>query len=45
MRAPLLQFVENLGLSTDTSMALLAGFFGSCIMVLTVLVWSSLSSS
>jgi len=45
IKGPLLQVVENIGLSSDTSMALLAGLFGSCIMVLTVLLWSFFSSS
>jgi hypothetical protein len=44
-RAPLLQFVESLGLGSDLSQGLVAGLFGSTVMVLAVLVWSFLSSS
>ena len=45
MKTPFLQFMENIGLSADTADALLAGLFGSVVMVLTVLLWSFLSSS
>ena len=45
LRTPILQGVENLGLGTEASQALLAGFFGSVVMVLAVLAWSFLSSS
>jgi hypothetical protein len=45
MRAPLLKFVEGLGLGSDLSQALVAGLFGSSVMVLSVLIWSFLSSS
>ena len=43
VRSPVIQFVEGVGLSSDTSQALLAGLFGSCIMVFTVLCYSFLS--
>ena len=45
LKTPILQAVENLGLSADASQALLAGFFGSVVMVLAVLAWSFLSST
>jgi hypothetical protein len=45
MKTPVLQTIENLGISADASQALLAGFFGSVVMVLAVLAWSFLSSS
>ncbi len=43
VRAPVLQFIENLGISADTSQALLAGLFGSFVMVISVVSWSFLS--
>jgi len=45
VKTPVLNFVESIGLSADTSQALVAGFFGSVVMVLSVLAWSFLSSS
>jgi hypothetical protein len=45
MRVPLLQFVENLGLGANVTEGLVAGLFGASVMVLSVLVWSFLSSS
>ena len=45
MKSPVLQAIENLGITAEASQALLAGFFGSVIMVLGVLAWSFLSSS
>jgi len=45
MKTPILLAIENIGLSADASQALLAGFFGSIVMVLAVLAWSFLSSS
>jgi len=45
MKTPVIQTIENLGISTEASQALLAGFFGSIVMVLAVLAWSFLSSS
>jgi len=44
VRAPLLQFIGSLGLSSDASQGLVAGLFGSSVMVVGVLVWSFLSS-
>ena len=44
VRAPLIQFIENLGLSADVTQGLVAGLFGSAVMVLAVLTWSYLSS-
>ena len=45
VKTPVLQFIENLGISADAGQALIAGFFGSSVMVLAVVVWSFLSSS
>jgi len=45
LKGPSLRFVESIGLSSGTGEALLAGLFGSTIMVVTVLVWSFLSAS
>jgi len=45
VRTPVLQFIESVGVSSDTSQALVAGLFGSSIMVLAVLTFSFLSSS
>jgi hypothetical protein len=45
MKAPLLQFIEGLGLGSDVSQGLIAGLFGGGVMVFAVLVWSFLSSS
>jgi len=45
VKTPVLNFVESIGLSSDASQALIAGFFGSVVMVLSVLAWSFLSSS
>jgi hypothetical protein len=45
MKTPVVQAIENMGLSADVTQALMAGLFGSVVMVLSVLVWSFLSSS
>ena len=45
MKTPILQAIENFGIAADVSQALLAGFFGSMLMVLAVLAWSFLSAS
>jgi len=45
VKTPVLNFVQSIGLSSDTSQALIAGLFGSTVMVLSVLAWSFLSSS
>jgi hypothetical protein len=44
-RVPVIQFVENFGLSADAATGLLMGLMGSSVMVLSVLFWSLLSSS
>lgn len=45
VRAPLIQFIESLGFSSDLTQGLIAGLLGSSVMVLAVLTWSFLSSS
>ena len=45
IRAPVVQLVESIGLTADASQALLAGLFGSFVMVFTVLFYSFLTSS
>jgi len=45
LKTPVLQTIENLGIGAETSQALLAGLFGSAVMVLAVLAWSFLSST
>jgi hypothetical protein len=45
VRVPVLQFIESIGLSANTSEALIAGLFGSSVMLVGVLLWSFLSSS
>jgi hypothetical protein len=45
LKAPMLQAIENMGLSAETGQALISGLFGSIVMVLAVLVWSFLSSN
>ena len=42
---PAMRFVEGLGITASTAEALLAGLFGSSVMVLTVLIWSFFASS
>jgi hypothetical protein len=44
VHVPVLQFIENLGLDSAASQALVAGLFGSSAMVLAILFWSFLSS-
>ncbi len=44
VKAPVMQFVQNFGLSADTSQALLSGLAGSCVMVLAVVFLSFLST-
>jgi len=44
-KGPALRLAENIGLSANTGEALLAGLFGSTVMVLTVLIWSFFSAS
>lgn len=43
-KTPFLQFFENFGISASISQSLIAGLFGSVVMVLTVIVWAFLSS-
>jgi len=45
VKGPLVQFIENVGLSSDAAGGILAGFFGSSVMVLSLLFWSYISSS
>jgi uncharacterized membrane protein YuzA (DUF378 family) len=45
VRVPVLQFIESIGLSANTAEALIAGLFGSGVMLVAVLLWSFLSSS
>ncbi len=44
VKAPVMQFVQNLGLSSEASQALLSGLAGSCVLVLSVVFFSFLSS-
>jgi hypothetical protein len=45
VRAPVIQFIENFGLSADTAGALITGLAGSVVMLVGVILWSYLSSS
>jgi hypothetical protein len=45
VRVPVLQFIESIGLNANTAEALIAGLFGSGMMLVAVLLWSFLSSS
>jgi hypothetical protein len=45
MRAPVLRLIENVGLSAQTGEAIVAGLFGSTVMVIAVLLWSFFSAS
>lgn len=45
VKTPILQFVQNMGLSADAAGALIAGLIGSSVMVIAVLAWSFLSPS
>jgi hypothetical protein len=45
VRTPVVTFIESIGLTSDASQALVAGLFGSSVMVLAVLTFSFLSSS
>jgi len=44
-KGPALRLAESIGLSANMGEALLAGLFGSTVMVLTVLIWSFLTAS
>ena len=45
MKTPVVEAIQNMGLSADATQALISGLFGSVVMVLAVLAWSFLSSS
>jgi hypothetical protein len=45
VRAPVIAFIENFGLSADVAGALITGFAGSLMMLVGVIMWSYLSSS
>jgi hypothetical protein len=45
VRAPVINFVMSLGLSSDAASALITGFAGSVVMLVGVILWSYLSSS
>jgi hypothetical protein len=44
-RAPFELFLENIGFTEGLSQAMIAGLFGSIVMVLAVVFWAFLSSS
>ena len=45
VRAPVIQFIMNFGISADAAGALITGFAGSLVMLVGVFLWSYLSSS
>jgi hypothetical protein len=45
VRAPVIAFIQNFGLSADTASALITGFAGSLVMLVGVILWSYLSSN
>ena len=45
VRAPVIQFIMNFGISADAAGALITGFAGSLVMLVGVILWSYLSSS
>jgi len=45
VKAPVIQFIENFGLSADAAGALITGFAGSVVMLVGVVLWSYLSSN
>ena len=45
VRDPVTKFFMNFGLSADAAGALIAGFAGSVMMLVGVILWSYLSSS
>jgi hypothetical protein len=45
VKGPMLQFMESFGLGADVAQGIIAGLFGSTVMILGVLVWSFFSSS
>jgi hypothetical protein len=44
-RAPFELFLENIGFSASLSQAMIAGLFGSVVMVLAVVFWAFMSST
>lgn len=44
-RQPVINFIENFGLSADAAGALITGFAGSLVMLVGVILWSYLSSN
>jgi len=45
VRGPVINALENIGLSSDAAGALITGFAGSLVMLVGVIMWSYLSSS
>jgi hypothetical protein len=45
VRAPVIAFFENFGISADLAGALITGLAGSMMMLVGVILWSYLSSS
>jgi len=45
VRVPVINALENIGLSSDAAGALITGFAGSLVMLVGVIMWSYLSSS
>jgi hypothetical protein len=45
VRGPIINFIQNFGLSADAASALITGFAGSLVMLVGVIMWSYLSSS
>jgi lysylphosphatidylglycerol synthetase-like protein (DUF2156 family) len=43
-RASMIKLIESIGLNAEAADALLAGLFGSTVMVIGVLVWSFFST-
>lgn len=44
VKGPVVSFIESVGLNSASAEGLIAGLFGSSVMVLGVLIWSFLSS-
>jgi hypothetical protein len=45
VRGPVIQFIQNFGLSADAASALITGLAGSIVMLTGVVLWSFLSSN
>ncbi len=45
VRVPVINALQNFGLSSDAAGALITGFAGSLVMLVGVIMWSYLSSS